>query len=642
MYIYKTTNLENGKIYVGQSKFDPDENPEYLGSGYIILKAIELYGKEGFKKEILEECDDIDTLCERERYWIKRLNARDREVGYNICEGGTFGDTWSANPNKEALRQKFRVLASGKSNPNYGNTWDKRQRNNQSRIAKKNVSDYVKKHGHNMAQTPKAREKISNSKKGLKNPQANLWVLVSPEGKEIVIEGGIKRNLKSIGLHYQSFKKNNNFDIRINKQGWKLMKKEKPQEKSNFRFIPNPNKKVFKIWDNGVDIEKDAILQAYNMTLLPFTEGVCLMPDGHVGQGAPIGTVLATNNVVIPAAVSVDIGCGMRAKRLNVSIDEVKPHAQKIFKRILNTIPVGRTENGGPRDIGRWGSVLEVPKHVRQLWDDQLATPYAEICHKHPWVDRDQVTFEHLGTLGTGNHYIEVCQDQEGMTWILLHSGSRGPGARIGGYFTTAAKEACDMWYVQLPDPALAYFPRGTEEYGDYLDAMNWALNFAHFSRKIMADMVTQIVEDVLNVKTHSDFDINCHHNFAAIENHHGRNLLITRKGAVRARKKDFCIIPGSMGDNSYICRGLGNKDSFESCSHGAGRAMSRTMARKTISLDNHKAKTQGIICCKTDSVLDESPDAYKDIGNVIKAQSDLVTPVYTLKQILCVKGVEE
>jgi len=412
--------------------------------------------------------------------------------------------------------------------------------------------------------------------------------------------------------------------------------------KSNYQVFQSSGQNPIKAWVNGVTFEDEALQQLVQVANLPFIfKHVAAMPDVHAGMGATIGSVIATKGAVIPAAVGVDCGCGVRAARLVLTKGEITPYVKEAFDKISGTIPNGRTDHGGINDIGRWGRHHPVPAMVSQQWADRLAQRYNDITSRHSFLGSDKVSWEHLGTLGSGNHFCELCVDQDNNVWIMIHSGSRGPGNRIGSYFIQRAKEECRKWFVSLPDPNLSYFPKDTELYQEYMYALDWALDFAHINRQIMLSLVVEAVQDILGTQIDIDFNIDCHHNYAAMENHYGQNVLVTRKGAVRARKKDYCIIPGSMGDKSYICKGLGNKDSFESCSHGAGRSMSRTKARKSITLDDHKTKTDGIVCCKTESVLDESPDAYKDIGDVISAQADLVDPVYILKQILCVKGLD-
>jgi tRNA-splicing ligase RtcB len=259
---------------------------------------------------------------------------------------------------------------------------------------------------------------------------------------------------------------------------------------------------------------------------------------------------------------------------------------------------------------------------------------------KHPRLDRGSHV-QHLGTLGTGNHFIEVCLDEENQVWIMLHSGSRGVGNRIGSYFIELAKEDMRRWFINLPDQDLAYLPQGTEHFDDYVEAVHWAQEYARLNRDLMmAAVVAALRRSALLPAFEAQLEaVNCHHNYVAWESHFGENVLVTRKGAVRARRGDLGIIPGSMGARSYIVRGLGNEQSFSSCSHGAGRAMSRAEARRRFSVEDHAAATSGIECRKDEDVIDETPMAYKAIDAVMAAQRDLVEVAHTLRQVVCVKG---
>jgi len=246
----------------------------------------------------------------------------------------------------------------------------------------------------------------------------------------------------------------------------------------------------------------------------------------------------------------------------------------------------------------------------------------------------------HLGTLGTGNHFIEVCLDEAGAVWVMLHSGSRGVGGRIGSHFIELAKLEMERWFIHLPDRDLAYLSEGSQYFNDYIEVVGWAQDFALVNRQLMMEATLGAISTALGrpVKTGATA-VNCHHNYVSREHHFGKNVLVTRKGAVRAREGDLGIIPGSMGARSYIVRGKGNPDSFHSCSHGAGRAMSRTEAKKRFTLEEHAAATAGVECRKDSEVIDETPAAYKDIDAVMAAQVDLVDVVHTLKQVVCVKG---
>jgi tRNA-splicing ligase RtcB len=272
------------------------------------------------------------------------------------------------------------------------------------------------------------------------------------------------------------------------------------------------------------------------------------------------------------------------------------------------------------------------------VWGAEFSSEYEYIIGRHPGAEARN-TFNQLGTLGTGNHFIELSATEAGEVWIVLHSGSRGLGNKIGSYFTGLAKELCKKWFIELPDPELAYLPAGTQEFKDYLDAVHFAQRFALRNREIMLEATALTISSVTGKLFPLDNVINTHHNYVAWENHYGKNALITRKGAVRAQNGDMCIIPGSMGTRTYIAQGLGNPESFHSCSHGAGRAMGRNEAKRTFSLIQHCAATAGVECDKTEGTLDETPLAYKNVDDVMAAQVDLVKPVVVLKQFLNVKG---
>lgn len=392
-----------------------------------------------------------------------------------------------------------------------------------------------------------------------------------------------------------------------------------------------------KAWVDGVELDDKARQQLIEASRMPFIHHhMALMPDVHWGMGATVGSVIPTKGAIIPAAVGVDIGCGMMAVRTTLKAHDMPDNLKPIRTSIENAVPHGRTNNGGEGDRGAWH---DIPKSHIQVWQTNFEEKFAEIISKHPKASGKN-TVGHLGTLGTGNHFIEICLDESMAVWIMLHSGSRGIGNRFGQYFIELAKEDMRKWFINLPNQDLGYFPEGTDNFNDYLEAVSWAQDFAMTNRRLMMDNVIL----ALRKHFHQDFDItdeavNCHHNYVEKENHFGSNVWVTRKGAVRARVGDLGIIPGSMGAKSYIVRGLGNPESFNSCSHGAGRRMSRTEAVKKISLEQHAKDTQGVECRKDADVIDESPMAYKDIDAVIEAEKDLVEVVHTLKQIICVKG---
>jgi tRNA-splicing ligase RtcB (3'-phosphate/5'-hydroxy nucleic acid ligase) len=397
-----------------------------------------------------------------------------------------------------------------------------------------------------------------------------------------------------------------------------------------------------KTWTNGVPVEDSARQQLINVASLPFIhKHVAVMPDVHWGMGATVGSVIPTKGAIIPAAVGVDIGCGMVAARTSLTANDLPDSLAGVRSAIEAAVPHGRTDNGGPKDRGAWGNVPDaVADAMRHPYRD-LTSRLGLICDKHEKLARSAKRApHHLGTLGTGNHFIEICLDESGVVWVMLHSGSRGIGNQIGQYFIERAKEHMRRWFIDLPDQDLAYLAEGTQDFDDYVGAVGWAQDFARENRAVM--MTATI--DALGVALNREFEwgsvaVNCHHNYVAREQHFGANVWVTRKGAVRAREGDLGIIPGSMGARSYIVRGLGNEQSFHTCSHGAGRAMSRSEAKRRFTLADHVKATEGVECRKDQDVIDETPMAYKDIDAVMAAQADLVEVVHTLRQVVCVKG---
>lgn len=391
-----------------------------------------------------------------------------------------------------------------------------------------------------------------------------------------------------------------------------------------------------KMWTRGVPVEDMARAQLSNAARMPFIfKHVAAMPDVHVGIGATVGSVIPTKGAIIPAAVGVDIGCGMMAARTSLVASDLPDNLAGIRSAIEKAVPHGRSSGRRGRDKGSWG---DPPVSVVDAWAE-LATRFDALCEKYPRL-KNSNTLMHLGTLGTGNHFIELCLDQDQRVWVMLHSGSRGVGNAIGRFFIELAKKDMRSWFINLPDENLAYFPEGTQHFADYVEAVDWAQEFALLNRRVM---MTHVL-DALRLQITKPFDaeceaVNCHHNYVTREHHFGENILVTRKGAVRAAKGTLGIIPGSMGAKSFIVRGLGNADSFDSCSHGAGRVMSRTAAKKLVTLDEHIADTAGVECRKDEGVIDETPKAYKPIEAVMAAQADLVEIVHTLKQVVCVKG---
>ena len=404
---------------------------------------------------------------------------------------------------------------------------------------------------------------------------------------------------------------------------------------SGFRVLED-SPGLVKVWDKDVYGEESAFKQIRNLSGLPFIhKHVSIMPDFHCGSGAVIGSVIPTIGAIIPAAVGVDLGCGMMAVRTSLTANDLPDNLQKVRSRIERMIPHGRTDHGGSRDEGAWG---DIPDDVARKWNG-LKDDFKVICDKHPIFERTNHV-RHLGNLGQGNHFLEVCLDEEDRVWCILHSGSRGVGNKIGSHFISLAKREMEKWYIHLPDKDLAYIPEGSEHFKDYVQSVSWAQKFAKANREVMMDRMLGSLRWAL--RTNFTLDkraINCHHNYVERENHFGKNVWVTRKGAVRARKNDLGIIPGAMGRSTFIVQGKGNEESFCSCSHGAGRAMSRTKAKKIFTIEDHIRETEGLECRKDEDVLDETPLAYKNIFDVMKAQSDLVEVLHTLKAVVCVKG---
>ncbi|MDX2029500.1 MAG: RtcB family protein [Blastocatellia bacterium] len=405
----------------------------------------------------------------------------------------------------------------------------------------------------------------------------------------------------------------------------------------HYNLIEAPNCVPIKAWTKGVPMEDEARKQLLNVAQLPIVHPwVAAMPDVHWGIGATVGSVIPTRGAIIPAAVGVDIGCGMMAAQTTLNARDLPDNLRAIRRAIEKAVPHGRTDHGGRRDQGAWS---EIPRRQLGVWR-QLEIGYKAIVEKHPRLDRGNHV-NHLGTLGTGNHFIEVCLDENDAVWFMLHSGSRGVGNRIGTYFIELAKKDMRAHLANLPDKDLAWFTEGAEHFEDYVEAVGWAQEFAMRNRQLMMEQVAAAVESSGEAPAFklTETAVNCHHNYVAREEHDGTEVFVTRKGAVRARRNDLGIIPGSMGARSYIVRGLGSEESFHSCSHGAGRAMSRSEAKRRFTTADHDAATRGIECRKDEAVIDETPMAYKDIEAVMAAQQDLVEIVHTLRQVVCVKG---
>jgi tRNA-splicing ligase RtcB len=404
-----------------------------------------------------------------------------------------------------------------------------------------------------------------------------------------------------------------------------------------FEVIESDGGVPIKAWIRGVPVEDVARQQLTNVARLPFVyRWIAAMPDVHWGIGATVGSVIPTTGAIVPAAVGVDIGCGMTAAQTSLCAGDLPDTLHGIRTAIERAVPHGRTDGGRRNDRGAWG---QVPAPAAATWE-ALRPGYARLVAKHPRLGRGN-DVNHLGTLGTGNHFIEICLDEADRVWIMLHSGSRGVGNRIGSYFIQLARDDMRRHLADLPDRDLAYLREGSEHFDDYVEAVDWAQRFAAENRRLMLAAVVRALRTIPALPPfRADVQaVDCHHNYVARERHFGREVYVTRKGAVRAGAGDLGIIPGSMGARSYIVRGKGNPDSFLSCSHGAGRAMSRQEARRRFTVAEHAAATAGIECRKDAAVIDETPAAYKSIDAVMRAQDDLVEIVHTLRQVVCVKG---
>ncbi|MBW4722220.1 RtcB family protein [Saccharothrix obliqua] len=383
----------------------------------------------------------------------------------------------------------------------------------------------------------------------------------------------------------------------------------------NATTIPGAHVDI-RLWADPAEVEEQALRQLHNIASLPWAvKHVAVMPDVHYGMGATVGSVIALKDAVSPAAVGVDIGCGMTAVRTSLSADDLPASLGPLRSALEAAVPVGFAMHREPV-VGR-----------DAFWDgfDRLT----------PTLKLDKA-LRQVGTLGGGNHFLEVCLDTAGRVWVMLHSGSRGVGNQLAQHHIEVARGLTHN--AELPDPDLAVFLAGTPEMAAYRHDLYWAQEYARRNRATMLELVCGVLRDAF---PHVSFEepISAHHNYVSEEHHFGEDVLVTRKGAIRARKGELGIIPGSMGTGSYIVRGLGNPDSFESASHGAGRRMSRNKARKTFTEADLAAQTAGVECRKDAGVVDEIPGAYKDIDSVIARQDDLVEVVARLKQVVCVKG---
>ncbi|WP_055129080.1 RtcB family protein [Pseudomonas mediterranea] len=403
-----------------------------------------------------------------------------------------------------------------------------------------------------------------------------------------------------------------------------------------FELLEVENGKPIKMWTQGVPVEPEARQQLMNTAQMPFVfKHMAVMPDVHLGKGSTIGSVIPTKGAVIPAAVGVDLGCGMSAVRTSLRASDLPDHLFGLRSAIEKAVPHGRTSGRSGRDKGAWDTA---PAIVDQAWS-ALEGRFDLITQKHPGLEKSN-NHKHLGTLGTGNHFVEVCLDEADHVWVMLHTGSRGVGNAIGSYFIEKAREEMRRHMVNLPDRDLAYLREGTSSFDDYVEAVEWAQDFAKQNRAVMMLAVLDAVRSVITKPFESRLiAVDCHHNYVERGTYFGEDILLTRKGAVSAQKGQMGIIPGSMGAKSFIVRGLGNEEAFCSCSHGAGRVMSRTKAKAVFTVEDQVRATAHVECRKDAAVIDEIPMAYKDIDAVMAAQRDLVEVVHTLRQVVCVKG---
>lgn len=407
--------------------------------------------------------------------------------------------------------------------------------------------------------------------------------------------------------------------------------------KQSYEMIPHISTvgSPIKAWTKGVFVEEQAKDQLRNVATLPFIhKHLAVMPDVHWGMGATVGSVIATKGAVVPAAVGVDIGCGMIAQETSLRACDLPDTLALIRSDIERAIPHGFVSTPGRAKNGNW---MVAPNSAITRYRE-LAERYNRIVEKHPMIEHKS-PLNQMGTLGGGNHFIELCLDERDMVWVMLHSGSRGPGNKIGQYFIDKAKEEMAKQYIHLPDKDLSYLVEGSELFDDYCEAVSWAQEYAMLNRLQMMELTLGVLRKHLTSFSLMKHAVNAHHNYISKEHHFGADVLVTRKGAVRAGLGELGIIPGSMGAKSFIVRGKGNKDSFCSCSHGAGRIMSRSEAKRRFTVEDHAEATKGIECRKDKEVLDETPAAYKDIEAVMLAQADLVDVVHTLRQVICVKG---
>ncbi|MDK9790008.1 RtcB family protein [Vibrio sp. D431a] len=408
-------------------------------------------------------------------------------------------------------------------------------------------------------------------------------------------------------------------------------------QKTNYNYIETTNANLF-LWTKGVQAEESAIAQLKDVAQMPFIfKHIAAMPDIHAGKGSTIGSVFATQKAIIPAAIGVDIGCGVIAQRTNLRKSDFPSDLSIVRSAIESVVPHGRTDNGLENDVGKF---KKLPETHKRRWDS-LKDEYNELVREYPQLKGLSDVSLMIGTLGGGNHFLELAEDELGRVWILVHSGSRGAGAKIGGTFVKWAQEEMEKYFIldKLPNKDLSYLVEGTDLFKGYMKAVNWAQKYATQNREAMVEATFNALKGFCPNAQLSEDVINCHHNYITKENHFGSNVWVTRKGSLCARAGMKVVIPGSMGKRTYIGIGKGNPHSFNSCSHGAGRAMSRSEARKRFTIEQHKEAMAGIEARTDHGILDETPMAYKDIDMVMAAQSDLVEVAHTLCQFLNIKG---
>ncbi|MFF8940693.1 RtcB family protein [Streptomyces sp. NPDC014864] len=395
-------------------------------------------------------------------------------------------------------------------------------------------------------------------------------------------------------------------------------------------YVEMPGAKVpIRMWADPATVEGAAMQQLQNVATLPWIKGLAVMPDVHYGKGATVGSVIAMRGAVCPAAVGVDIGCGMSAVRTSLTANDLPGDLSRLRSKIEQAIPVGRGMHDSPVDPGHFHGF------ATSGWGDFWGR-FDGVADSVKF--RQERATKQMGTLGSGNHMIEVCLDESGAVWLMLHSGSRNIGKELAEHHIGVAQK---LPHNQgLVDRDLAVFVADTPQMAAYRNDLFWAQEYARYNRAIMMSLLKDVIrKEFKKARPTFEPEISCHHNYVAEERYEGMDLLVTRKGAIRAGSGEYGIIPGSMGTSSYIVKGLGNEKAFNSASHGAGRRMSRNAAKRHFTVRDLEEQTRGVECRKDSGVLDEIPGAYKNIDQVMRQQRDLVEVVAKLKQFVCVKG---